>query len=113
MKALTTLGTALLFLTLGTIVPAFAQDKQEEAKPEQKQEQEHAQPQKQQPQQQEQQAQEQQSPKTCEADGPTVRSRIMYAFIHSILQDSGMYMHIHRNIIYIHIYIYIYICVYI
>ena len=56
MKALTTLGTALLFLTLGTIVPAFAQDKQEEAKPEQKQEQEHAQPQKQQPQQQEQQA---------------------------------------------------------
>jgi hypothetical protein len=52
MKALTTLGTALLFLTLGTIVPAFAQDKQEEAKPEQKQEQEHAQPQKQQPQQQ-------------------------------------------------------------
>ena len=56
MKALTTLGTAFLFLTLGTIVPAFAQDKQEEAKPEQKQEQEHAQPQKQQPQQQEQQA---------------------------------------------------------
>ena len=41
MKALTTLGAALLFLTLGTIVPAFAQDKQEEAKPEQKQEQEH------------------------------------------------------------------------
>jgi len=48
MKALATLGTALLFLTLGPIVPAFAQDKQEEAKPEQKTEQEHAQPQKQQ-----------------------------------------------------------------
>jgi len=59
MKALTTLGTALLFLTLGPIVPAFAQDKQEEAKPEQKQEQEHAQPQKQQPQQQAKQPTEQ------------------------------------------------------
>ncbi len=42
MKAFATLGTAVLFLSLGTMVPAFAQ---EEAKPEQKQQQEHAKPQ--------------------------------------------------------------------
>lgn len=48
MKAFATLGTAVLFLSLGTIVPAFAQHEQEEAKPEQKQQQEHAQPQQQQ-----------------------------------------------------------------
>ncbi len=47
MKAFATLGTAVLFLTLGTIVPAFAQHEQEEGKPEQKQQQEHAQPQQQ------------------------------------------------------------------
>ena len=36
MKAFTTLGTAVLFLSLGTIVPAFAQEEQheQEAKPE-------------------------------------------------------------------------------
>ena len=45
MKALTTLGTAVLVAALGSIVPAFAQ--QEQAKPEQKQEQQHAQPQQQ------------------------------------------------------------------
>src|SRR5271157_2271668 len=39
MKAFATLGTAVLFLSLGTIVPAFAQHEQEEARPEQ----EHAQ----------------------------------------------------------------------
>jgi hypothetical protein len=33
MKALTTLGAAVLFLSLGTIVPAFAQEAQQEAKP--------------------------------------------------------------------------------
>jgi flagellar motor protein MotB len=65
MKMLTTLGTAVLFLTLGGLVPAFAQD--EQAKPEQKQEQEHAQPQQQakQPSQpkQEQQAKQPSQPK--------------------------------------------------
>lgn len=44
MKAFTTLGTAVLFLTLGTIAPAFAQQEHEDAKPEQKQQEEHAQP---------------------------------------------------------------------
>ncbi len=48
MKAFASLGTAVLFLSLGSIVPAFAQHGQEEAKPEQKQQQEHAQPQQQQ-----------------------------------------------------------------
>jgi len=48
MKAFASLGTAILFLSLGTLVPAFAQHEQEEAKPEQKQQQEHAQPQPQQ-----------------------------------------------------------------
>ena len=33
MKAFTTLGAAVLFLSLGTIVPAFAQEAQQEAKP--------------------------------------------------------------------------------
>src|SRR5664280_2368270 len=76
MKALTTFGTAVLFLSLGAIVPAFAQQKQEEAKPEQQhaqpqqqhaqpQQQQHAQPQAQQqqhaqPQAQQQHAQQQQ-----------------------------------------------------
>jgi DNA mismatch repair ATPase MutL len=46
MKAFMTLGTAVLFLTLGTIAPAFAQQDHQEAKPEQQQE-EHAQPQQQ------------------------------------------------------------------
>ncbi len=54
MKALATLGTAVLFLALGTVVPAFAQHEQEEAKPEQKQ-QEQAEPQ--------QHAQQQSQPK--------------------------------------------------
>src|ERR1019366_9176870 len=57
MKALTTFGTAVLFLSLGAIVPAFAQQKQEEAKPEQQ----HAQPQHQQKQQQPQQHAQQQN----------------------------------------------------
>ena len=48
MKALVALGTAVLFLSLGTPVPAFAQQGKEEAKPEQKQQQQHAQPQQQQ-----------------------------------------------------------------
>ena len=39
MKALTTLGTAVLFLSLGTIVPAFAQEAQQEAKPAQQEKQ--------------------------------------------------------------------------
>src|SRR5208337_4165694 len=60
MKAFATLGTAVLLLSLGTIVPAFAQHEQEEAKPEQKQQQEHAQPQQHaQPQPQPQQAKQQ------------------------------------------------------
>ncbi len=63
MKALATLGTAVLFLTLGTIVPAFAQHEQEETKPEQKQQQEHAQPQPQQQAQQQNQQKEQQQAK--------------------------------------------------
>jgi hypothetical protein len=46
MKAFMTLGTAVLFLTLGSIAPAFAQQDHQEAKPEQQQE-EHAQPQQQ------------------------------------------------------------------
>ena len=55
MKAFASLGTAVLFLSLGTFIPAFAQHGQEEAKPEQKQQQhaqaqpqQHAQPQQQQ-----------------------------------------------------------------
>ena len=39
MKALTTLGAAVLFLSLGTIVPAFAQEAQQEAKPAQQEKQ--------------------------------------------------------------------------
>jgi hypothetical protein len=46
MKAFATLGTAVLFLTLGTVGPVFAQQEHEDAKPEQQQ-QEHAQPQQQ------------------------------------------------------------------
>src|ERR1019366_8567559 len=45
MKALVGLGAAVLCLSLGTTVPAFAQQGQGGAKPEQKQQQEHAQPQ--------------------------------------------------------------------
>ncbi len=56
MNAFARLGTAVLLLSLGTIVPAFAQ---QEAKPEQKQQQEHTQPQHAQPQQQHAQAQPQ------------------------------------------------------
>lgn len=52
MTAFTMLGTAVLFVSLGSTVPAFAQ--QEEAKPEQKQQQEHAQPQQQHAQSQQQ-----------------------------------------------------------
>ena len=68
MKALVGLGTAVLFLSLGTTVPAFAQQGQGGAKPEQKQPQQHAQPQPQQhaqPQQKQQQPQQhaQQQPK--------------------------------------------------
>ena len=55
MKAITTLGTAVLFVALGAIVPAFAQHEQEQAKPEQKQQEQHAQPQQQHAQQQNQQ----------------------------------------------------------
>ena len=61
MKAFATLGTAVLFLSLGTIVPAFAQHGQEEAKPEQKQAPEHAQPEQQHAQQQPQQHAQQQN----------------------------------------------------
>ena len=43
MKAFATVGAAVLFLSLGTLAPAFAQHEQEEAKPEEKQQQEHAQ----------------------------------------------------------------------
>jgi hypothetical protein len=57
MKAFATFGTAVLFLSFGTLVPAFAQHEQEEAKPEEKQ-QEHEQ-QKQNKQQQKEQAQQQ------------------------------------------------------
>src|ERR1019366_5883253 len=39
MKALTTLGAAVLFLSLGTIVTAFAQEAQQEAKPAQQEKQ--------------------------------------------------------------------------
>ncbi len=39
MKALTTLGAAVLFLSLGTLVPAFAQEAQQEAKPAQQEKQ--------------------------------------------------------------------------
>ena len=39
MKAFTTLGAAVLFLSLGTIVPAFAQETQQEAKPAQQEKQ--------------------------------------------------------------------------
>lgn len=72
MKAFATLGTAVLFLTLGTIVPAFAQHEQEEAKPEQKQQQEHSQPQQraqepnQQKQPQQQQAKQQSESKSAQ-----------------------------------------------
>jgi len=59
MKAFATLGTAVLFLSLGAIVPAFGQHEQEEARPEQKQQQEHAQPQ----QELQQHAQQQAQPK--------------------------------------------------
>src|SRR5208337_3719036 len=66
MKAFATLGTVVLFLSLGTIVPAFAQHEQEEARPEQKQQQpqQHAQQQSQPKQEQPQQhAQQQSQPK--------------------------------------------------
>jgi hypothetical protein len=56
MKVLTTLGIAALFLSFGTIAPAFAQHEQEEAKPESNHQQEHAQ----QPQQQHAQQPQQQ-----------------------------------------------------
>src|ERR1019366_7998764 len=59
MKALVGLGAAVLFLSLGTTVPAFAQQGPGEAKPEQKQQQQHAQ---QQPQQHAQQQPKQQQP---------------------------------------------------
>jgi hypothetical protein len=68
MKTFATLGTAVLFLSLGAIVPAFGQHEQEEARPEQKQQQEHAQPQNQPKQQQPQQhAQQQAQPKQQQA----------------------------------------------
>src|SRR5208337_1857613 len=66
MKAFASLGTAILFLSLGTLVPAFAQHEQEEARPEQKQQQpqQHAQQQSQPKQEQPQQhAQQQSQPK--------------------------------------------------
>src|ERR1017187_1203127 len=59
MKALVGLGAAVLCLSLGTTVPAFAQQGQGGAKPEQKQQQQHAQQQNQQKQQQQQHAQQQ------------------------------------------------------
>ncbi len=55
MEPFASLGTAVLLLSLGTIVPAFAQHEQEAAKPQQKQEQQHSQPQQQQAKQQSQQ----------------------------------------------------------
>ena len=57
MKAFATFGTSILLLFLGTIVPAFAQHDQGEAKPEQQQ---HAQPEQQQHAQPEQQQHAQQ-----------------------------------------------------
>ncbi len=60
MKAFATFGTAVLFLSLGAFVPAFAQQhEQEEAKPEEKQQQEHAQQEQQNKQQQQEHAQQQ------------------------------------------------------
>jgi hypothetical protein len=59
MKALVGLGAAVLFLSLGTTVPAFAQQGPGAAKPEQQQQQQHAQPQ---PQQHAQQQPKQQQP---------------------------------------------------
>ncbi|MFI5116053.1 MAG: hypothetical protein ACHP8B_05070 [Terriglobales bacterium] len=56
MKAFTTLGAAVLFLSLGTIVPAFAQEAQQEAKPAQQEKQAK-------PAQQEKQAKPAQQPK--------------------------------------------------
>lgn len=44
MKVLTTIATAVLLMSLGGIVPAFAQHEQEQAKPEEKQQQQHSQP---------------------------------------------------------------------
>src|ERR1019366_3079478 len=62
MKALVGLGAAVLFLSLGTTVPAFAQQGQGGAKPEQKQQQQHAQPPQQQHAQPQQHAQQQPKP---------------------------------------------------
>ena len=62
MKVLTTLGIAALFLSFGTIAPAFAQHEQEEAKPESNHQQEHAQQPQQQHAQQPQQQHAQQPP---------------------------------------------------
>ena len=69
MKAFRTLGTAILFLALGAIVPAFAQHEQEEAKPEQKQQQ-HAQQQPQQHAQQQNQPKQQQPQQHAQQQNP-------------------------------------------
>jgi hypothetical protein len=60
MKVFSTRGIAVLFLSLGTIAPAFAQHEQEGAKPENNPQQQHAQqPQQQHAQQSQQQAMQQ------------------------------------------------------
>ena len=77
MKAFASIGTAVLFLSFGTLVPAFAQHEQEEAKPEeQKQEQEHVKQQeknKQQPEQEhaQQQGKSNQQPETSKQPAAT------------------------------------------
>ena len=70
MKVVTTLGIAALFLSFGTIAPAFAQHEQEEAKPESNHQQEHAQQPQQQHAQQPQQQHAQQSQQQQHAQQP-------------------------------------------
>jgi len=79
MKAFATLGTAVLFLSLGTIVPAVAQHEQEEAKPEQKQQQEHAQPQPQQHVQQQNQQKQQQQQEHTQQQSQNKQQRVQQA----------------------------------
>ena len=62
MKAITTLGTAVLFAALGSLVPAFAQQQKEEPKQEEKQPQQHAQPQQQHAQSQQAKPQSEKAP---------------------------------------------------
>ena len=98
MKVLTTLGIAALFLSFGTISPAFAQHEQEEAKPESNHQQEHApQPQQQHAQQQQAMQQHKQQPRQQQADQQGIQQQAHHTQEQQNVQQAAWQGHRSEN----------------